>query len=86
MGPSVDPGPFIAQAKGKSTKDMSFMTGSNLRTTIEFTGALKLRYSLAYATLSDFDSEIKRQTIQVQLITNFMPLQLLAEIRLKAVH
>jgi len=56
MGPSVDPGPFIAQAKGKSTKDMSFMPGSNLRTTIEFTGALKLRYSLAYATLSDFDS------------------------------
>ena len=34
MGPSVDPGPFIAQAKGKSTKDMSFMAGSNLRTTI----------------------------------------------------
>lgn len=31
MGPSVDPGPFIAQAKGKSTKDMSFMAGSNLR-------------------------------------------------------
>ena len=60
MGPSVDPGPFIAQAKGKSTKDMSFMAGSNLRTTIEFTGALKLRYSLAYATLSDFDSEIKK--------------------------
>lgn len=44
----------------KSTKDMSFMAGSNLRTTIEFTGALKLRYSLAYATLSDFDSEIKK--------------------------
>lgn len=60
MGPSVDPGPFIAQVKGKSTKDMSFMAGSNLRTTIEFTGALKLRYSLAYATLSDFDSEIKK--------------------------
>ena len=36
------------------------MAGSNLRTTIEFTGALKLRYSLAYATLSDFDSEIKK--------------------------
>lgn len=60
MGPVVDPGPFIAQAKAKSTKDMSFMTGSNLRSTIEFSGALKLRYSLAYATLSDFDSEIKK--------------------------
>lgn len=60
MGPVVDPGPFIPQAKGKATKDMSFMTGSNLRNTIEFSGALKLRYSLAYATLSDFDSEIKK--------------------------
>ena len=36
------------------------MAGSNLRSTIEFTGALRLRYSLAYATLSDFDSEIKK--------------------------
>lgn len=60
MGPVVDPGPFLAQAKAKSTKDMSFMAGSNLRSTIEFSGALKLRYSLAYATLSDFDSEIKK--------------------------
>lgn len=60
MGPVVDPGPFLAQAKAKSTKDMSFMAGSNLRSTIEFSGALKLRYSLAYATISDFDSEIKK--------------------------
>lgn len=60
MGFMVDPGPFMSQAKAKSTKDMSFMAGSNLRTTIEFAGALKLRYSLAYATLSDFDSEIKK--------------------------
>lgn len=60
MGPIVDPGPFLAQAKAKSTKDLSFMAGSNLRSTIEFSGALKLRYSLAYATLSDFDSEIKK--------------------------
>lgn len=59
-GPNVDSTPFIAQAKQKSTKDMTFMAGSNLRSTIEFTGALKLRYSLAYATLSDFDSEIKK--------------------------
>lgn len=60
MGPIVDPTPFMSQAKAKSTKDMSFMAGSNLRTIIEFTGALKLRYSLTYATLSDFDSEIKK--------------------------
>lgn len=60
FGPVVDPGPFLAQSKAKSTKDMSFMTGSNLRSTIELSGALKLRYSLAYATLSDFDSEIKK--------------------------
>lgn len=59
-GPNVDSTPFIAQAKQKSTKDMTFMAGSNLRSTIEFTGALRLRYSLAYATLSDFDSEIKK--------------------------
>ena len=59
-GPNVDSTPFIAQAKQKSTKDMTFMAGSTLRSTIEFTGALKLRYSLAYATLSDFDSEIKK--------------------------
>lgn len=60
MGPAIDPGPFLSQARAKSTKDMSFMTGSNLRSTIELSGALKLRYSLAYATLSDFDSEIKK--------------------------
>lgn len=59
-GPNVDSTPFIAQAKQKSTKDMTFMAGSNLRSTIEFTGALRLRYSLAYATLSDFDIEIKK--------------------------
>ena len=59
-GPAIDPAPFIPQAKAKSTKDMTFMTGSNLRSIFEFTGALKLRYSLAYATLSDFDSEIKK--------------------------
>ncbi len=60
MGPAVDTAPFIKDAKAKSTKDMSFMTGSDLRSTVEFTGALKLRYSLAYATLSDFDSESKK--------------------------
>lgn len=60
MGPAVDPGPFLEQAKARSTKDLTFMTGSNLRSTIEFSGALKLRYSLAYATISDFDNEIKK--------------------------
>ncbi len=59
-GPVVDTTQFIPLAKAKSTKDMTFMTGSNLRSIFEFTGALKLRYSLAYATLSDFDSEIKK--------------------------
>lgn len=60
MGPSVDTAPFIKDAKAKSTKDMSFMAGSDLRSTIELTGALRIRYSLAYATLSDFDSEVKK--------------------------
>jgi hypothetical protein len=59
-GPIVDITQFIPQAKAKSTKDMTFMTGSNLRNIFELTGVLKLRYSLAYATLSDFDSEIKK--------------------------
>lgn len=59
-GPVVDTAQFIPQAKEKSTKDMSFMAGSDLRSTIELSGALKLRYSLTYATLSDFDSEIKK--------------------------
>lgn len=59
-GPDFDTTQFIPLAKQKTTKDMSFMTGSNLRSTIEFTGALKLRYSLAYSTLSDFDTEIKK--------------------------
>ena len=59
-GPIVDITQFIPQAKAKSTKDMTFMTGSNLRNIFELTGALKLRYSLAYATLSDFDTEIKK--------------------------
>ena len=60
IGPVVDTTQFIPLAKAKSTKDMTFLTGSNLRSTIEFSGALKLRYSLAYATVSDFDGEIKK--------------------------
>ena len=63
LGPSVDPAPFMKEAKAKSTKDMSFMPwegNKTLRNTIELTGALKLRYALSYATLSDFDSEIKK--------------------------
>lgn len=59
-GPIIDIAPFIPQAKAKTTKEMSFMAGSNLRSIFEFSGALKLRYSLAYATISDFDSEIKK--------------------------
>lgn len=59
-GATVDSAPFIKDAQNKSTKDLSFMTGSDLRSTIELTGALKARYSLAYATLSDFDSESKK--------------------------
>lgn len=60
LGPSVDPGPFVKDAKAKSTKDLSFVSGCELRNTIELTGALKIRYSLAYATLSDVDSELKK--------------------------
>lgn len=60
MGPAIDTAPFIKDAKAKTTKDMSFMTDSGLRSVVEFTGALRLRYSLTYATLSDFDSEAKK--------------------------
>ena len=60
MGPAVDTAPFLKDAKAKTTKDMSFMAGSDLRSTVELTGSLRLRYSLAYATLSDFDSEAKK--------------------------
>ena len=59
-GSTVDSAPFIKDARNKSTKDLTFMTGSDLRSTIEFTGALKARYNLVYATLSDFDSEVKK--------------------------
>lgn len=59
-GPIVDVSPYLPVAKSKSTKDLSFMTGSNLRNTIELQGALRMRYSLAYATITDFDSEIKK--------------------------
>lgn len=59
-GSNIDSTPFIKDAKNKSTKDMSLMAGSDLRNTVEFTGALKARYSLKYATLSDFDSESKK--------------------------
>lgn len=60
MGPAVDTAPFLKDAKAKTTKDMSFMAGSDLRSTVELTGSLRLRYSLAYATISDFDSEAKK--------------------------
>ena len=59
-GASVDSTPFIKDAQNKSTKDLSFMAGCDLRNTIEFNGALKARYCLTYATLSDFDSESKK--------------------------
>ncbi len=59
-GTIVDNAQFIPMAKSKSTKDMTFMAGSNLRGIVELTGALKLRYSLVYATISDFDAEIKK--------------------------
>ena len=60
VGPSVDPGPFLNDAKNKTTKDMLLMPGSDLRTTIELSGALKLRYNLAYATITDYDGEIRK--------------------------
>ena len=60
IGASVDSTPYIKDAQNKSTKDLSFMTGCDLRSTIEFTGALRARYSVIYATLSDFDSESKK--------------------------
>lgn len=59
-GASVDSTPFIKDAKNKSTKDLSFMTGCELRNTIDLTGPLKARYSLTYSTLSDFDGEVKK--------------------------
>ncbi|RHD03185.1 hypothetical protein [Roseburia inulinivorans] len=62
-GTTVDSTPYIKDAQNKSTKDLSFMTGCDLRNIIEFTPSapsLEMRYSLAYATLSDFDSEAKK--------------------------
>ena len=59
-GASIDSTPFIKDAQNKSTKDLSFMTGCELRSTVELSGALKARYSLAYATVSDFDGEVKK--------------------------
>ncbi len=59
-GTTIDYTPFIVPAKNKTTKDMSFMSGSDLRSTIEFSGALKARYILSYATISDIDSEFKK--------------------------
>lgn len=47
IGPAVDTTPFLKDAKAKTTKDMSFMAGSDLRSTVELTGSLRLRYSLA---------------------------------------
>lgn len=59
-GASIDSAPFIKDAQAKSTKDLTFMTGCDLRSTIEFSGALKARFNLTYATHTDFDSEIKK--------------------------
>lgn len=59
-GASIDSTPFIKDAQNKSTKDLSFMTGCELRSTVELSGALKARYNLAYATVTDFDGEIKK--------------------------
>lgn len=59
-GASIDSAPFIKDAQAKTTKDLSFMTGSDLRNTIEFSGALKARFNLTYATHTDFDSESKK--------------------------
>lgn len=56
----VDPGEFINVAKSKSAKDLSFMADSGLRSTIELQGSLKLRFPLSYATVTDFDSEVKK--------------------------
>nr|WP_031492453.1 hypothetical protein [Succinivibrio dextrinosolvens] len=60
VGASVDSTPFIKDAQNRSTKDMSLMPDSDLRKTIEFTGALKARFRISYSTLSDFDSEVKK--------------------------
>lgn len=59
-GSTVDSTPFIKDAQNKSTKDMSFMAGSDLRSTIELSGSLKARFNLVYTTLSDFDGEAKK--------------------------
>lgn len=59
-GASVDYEPYIKDAKEKSTKDMTFMTGSGLRNIVELSGALKARYNVSYVTLSDFENEIKK--------------------------
>lgn len=59
-GTSIDSTPFIKDAKNKSTKELLFKAGGELRNSIELSGALKARYSLAYATVSDFDNEVKK--------------------------
>ncbi len=60
MGAMVDSTPFIADAKKKTTKDLTFTKDCDLRNIIELKEALRVRYKLSYATLSDFDSESKK--------------------------
>ena len=60
VGTTIDYKPFMDIAKAKTTKDMSLMTGSDLRNVVDLTGAINLRYNLSHATLSDFDSEVKK--------------------------
>lgn len=60
VGASVDSTPFIKDALNKNTKELSLMSGSDLRNTIDFTGALRSRFILTYATLSDFDGEFRK--------------------------
>lgn len=57
---SIDITPFFPIARAKTTKDMSLMAGSDLRSTVELAGALKLRFPVSYATSSDLDSELKK--------------------------
>lgn len=60
-GASVDSTPFLEDARKKSTKDLMFMQGSELRSVVEFSsGPLKARYCLNYATCLDFDGELKK--------------------------
>lgn len=56
----VDLTPFKRQAQEKTTKDMLNTDDSELRETVELTGALGKRYEVRYTSLDDIDNEIRK--------------------------